>query len=65
LRRAGLALNVKVEVDNISTIVDLVRLKVGASVLPGMTLLAYPDQRDLNAHRIVPKLPFWIGNGDL
>jgi LysR family nitrogen assimilation transcriptional regulator len=58
LRRAGLALDVKIEVDSVSTIIDLVRLKVGDAILPGTTLLAYPAERDLIAYRITPRLPF-------
>ena len=58
LRRAGLALDVKIEVDGVSTIIDLVRSKVGEAILPGTTLLAYSAERDLMALRIVPRLPF-------
>jgi LysR family nitrogen assimilation transcriptional regulator len=58
LRRAGLALDVKIEVDSVSTIVDLVRSNVGSAILPATTLLAYSAERDLIAHRIVPRLPF-------
>jgi LysR family transcriptional regulator, nitrogen assimilation regulatory protein len=58
LRRVGLALDVKIEVDSVSTIIDLVRLKVGRAILPSTTLLAYPAGRDLVAHRITPRLPF-------
>jgi LysR family transcriptional regulator, nitrogen assimilation regulatory protein len=58
LRRVGLALDAKIEVDSVSTIIDLVRLKVGDAILPGTTLMAYPAARDLIAHRIIPRLPF-------
>jgi LysR family nitrogen assimilation transcriptional regulator len=58
LRRFGLALDVKIEVDSVSTIIDLVRLKMGDAILPGTTLTAYPAERGLIAHRITPRLPF-------
>lgn len=60
LRRAGLALDVKIEVDSVSTIIDLVRARVGVAILPGTTLLAYSAERDLIAHRIAPRLPFGL-----
>ena len=58
LRRVGLTLDVKIEVDSVSTIIDLVRLKVGDAILPGTTLTAYSGERDLIAYRITPRLPF-------
>jgi len=58
LRRIGLALDARIEVDSVSTIIDLVRLKVGDAILPGTTLMAYPPERDLIACRITPRLPF-------
>ena len=57
--RSGLELNVRLEMDSIATIIDLIRNKEGVAVLPGSVATAYAIRGDLAAYPVVqPRLPF-------
>lgn len=59
LAQVGLELDVRLEMDSISTIVDLIRAKEGVAVLPSSVATAYSVKDDLAAHPLIqPILPF-------
>jgi LysR family nitrogen assimilation transcriptional regulator len=57
--QAGLELNVRLEMDSISTIIELIRHNEGVAILPGSVASAYAVRGDLVAYPVVqPRLPF-------
>jgi LysR family nitrogen assimilation transcriptional regulator len=59
LSRAGLELNIRLEMDSIPTIVDLIRNREGVAILPGSVAFAYSNKNDLLAYPVTqPRLPF-------
>lgn len=57
--RSGLQPNVRLEMDSIPTIIDLIRNSEGVAILPGSVATAYAVKGDLAAYPIVqPGLPF-------
>jgi LysR family nitrogen assimilation transcriptional regulator len=58
LVQAGLELNLKLEMDSIATIIELIRAKEGVAILPGSVAAAYAIRQDLVACPVVqPTMP--------